>query len=817
MANESPDTIDEEYANDAMPLLPLKDMVVFPRMVVPILVGRPASMAAVEECIASSRPLFVCAQRDPTVELPTRDDLHDTGVACSILQTLRMPDDSLKLVIEGLARGRVLDHNEFETHSEVIVEPLDDEIEPTEERQAAMRVALEELEEYARQTQRVSPEIVASLRGIDDPALLADLICAHMPLPADERQDLLDAGDTDERLAKIMEYLTRENHLQGIERGVRDRVRDQMERGQREYYLQEQLKVIHQELGHGEEGGDEFTTLSEQIAKAKMPKEVRQKAERELSRYQRMPSMSPEAVVVRSYIEWLVDLPWGKRSKDKIDLAAARKQLDEDHYGLEKVKDRILEFLAVRKLSKSTKGPILCLVGPPGVGKTSLGQSIAKAMGRKFVRVSLGGVRDEAEIRGHRRTYIGALPGRIIQNVKKAGVKNPVFILDEIDKMAADFRGDPSSAMLEVLDPEQNKQFSDHYLEVDFDLHEVFFIGTANNDDDIPDALYDRLEIVYISGYTPYEKERIATGFLIPKQMHEAGISPDLVEFKSSGIQAIIKHFTREGGVRELERRIAQICRKVARKVVEANGKVPKKITVTPAMVTKLIGPEEYLELQADKDPRPGVSVGMAWTSSGGDILVIETSKVKGKGDVALTGQLGEIMRESAQAAHTFLRAHYKEYDIPANFWKDLDLHVHVPEGAIPKDGPSAGIPLAVSLLSALREEAPNPGFAMTGEVTLRGRILPVGGIKEKVLAAHRAGMKKVIMPKGNQKDLVDIPKEVKDDLDLILVEELDEAIRHVLPMRPKKPKPRRKKPAAKTKPKAAAKKKSPNRSTRKK
>lgn len=790
-----------EPPTEALPFLPMRDVVLFPRMVVPLLVGRPASMAAIDSALTSGRPLMCVAQIDPNVDSPELADLYRVGVACNILQTLRMPDDTLKVTLEGLWRGEVNDMIERDTFSEIVASQILEDTGGGDEIEAAMRVAKEHFEEYARGTQRISPEIVGSLESIQEAPLLADLMCAHLPLRVEERQELLEALPIVERLETICGFLSRENHLQLIERDVRDRVRDQMERGQREFYLQEQLKAIHQELGQGDDERDEYTELASKIKKSGMPKDVREKATRELSRYQRMPTMSPEGTVVRTYLEWLVDMPWRRRSKDRIDLEVARKQLDTDHYGLEKVKDRILEFLAVRKLSKSTKGPILCLVGPPGVGKTSLGQSVAAAMGRKFVRVALGGVRDEAEIRGHRRTYIGALPGRIIQSLKKAGVKNPVFMLDELDKMNMDFRGDPSSALLEVLDPEQNTKFSDHYLEVDFDLHEIFFIATANDEYEIPYALHDRMEVVNLSGYTPFEKEQIARLFLIPKHMKESGLTDKHIEFTKAGIHCLIDKYTREAGVRDLERRVAQVCRKVARKVVEGEK---KKILADAESVPKLLGPIEYLDFEADKVPSPGVSIGLAWTSTGGDILQIETSTMRGKGDLVLTGQLGEVMRESAQAAYTYLRANAPALGISANFYRDKDFHLHVPEGGIPKDGPSAGIPIAVSMLSALRGETPYPATAATGEITLRGRVLPIGGVKEKLLAAHRAGMKKIVMPRENEKDLVDVPKEVRDALEIVFVEELQQAIGEMMSLaKPKKKSKAKSKAKVKVKSKA--------------
>ncbi len=765
-----------EIQPQRIPLLPLKDVVVFPRMVIPLLVGRPGSLASVESSLASGVPVFLCTQRDAADDSPTLEQLHPVGVAANVLQTLRMPDGTMKVVVEGLGRGRLAKVKERDGVIEATVFPVVEETFEGPESEALMRTTLAQFEAYVKQSGRVAPEVVASLRSVTEANALADLLCAYLPLRVDERQELLQLVAVRERFEKLSVLLLRETEMLDIEKKVRERIREQMDRGQREYFLHEQLKAIHQELGNKDGATDESSELRAMIEKAGMPKEVKEKAIRELGRFDRMPAMSPESAIIRTYIEWLAEMPWNKRTKDSIDLALAQKVLDGDHYGLKKVKERILEYLAVRKLSKSTKGPILCFVGPPGVGKTSLGRSIARAMGRKFIRVSLGGVRDEAEIRGHRRTYVGAMPGRIVQSIKKVGVKNPLFILDEIDKMSMDFRGDPSSALLEVLDPEQNTAFSDHYLEVDFDLHEVFFITTANSEHEIPGPLHDRMEIVRLSGYTSYEKEHIAKLFLIPRQMKETGLTAKNISFEASGIHTIIQRYTREAGVRDLDRQIANVCRKVARKVVEDSSKKAAKIDANA--VQELLGPHEYSDLRADDAAQPGVSVGLAWTWAGGDVLHIETSPMKGKGVLTLTGQLGDVMKESAHAAYTYLRSHAKQLRIPLDFNRKLDLHIHVPEGAIPKDGPSAGVAMAVSMVSALRNAPPAERLAMTGEITLRGRVLPVGGIKEKLLAAHRAGIRTVILPKENEKDLVDIPAEIKQDLKIALVTEVDEALR---------------------------------------
>ncbi|MBI2424897.1 MAG: endopeptidase La [Candidatus Hydrogenedentes bacterium] len=763
-------------------MLPLKDAVIFPRMVVPLLVGRPASLAAVEEALASDKPLFLCTQLDGSEEEPAAKDMYRIGVAANILQTLRMPDGTMKVVVEGICRGRVQRFHFSASIAEVSIRRLDPLVAEKEELKGLIRTAFSQFEDYVRISQRISPEIVSSIQEIDEPDMMADTLCAYLPVKVAERQALLEENVVLKRLEKIVSILMRENELIQIEHNVRNRVREQMERGQREHYLQEQLKAIHQELGgRSEDGGDEFSEIRRMLSETPMPKEVKEKAEREFVRYERMPMLSPEGAVIRTYLEWLCDMPWKKRSRDAINLKKARRTLDAEHYGLEKVKERILEFLAVKKLNRFSKGPILCLVGPPGVGKTSLGESIAHAMNRKFVRVSLGGIRDEAEIRGHRRTYIGALPGRIIQGVKKSGVKNPVFLLDEVDKMNADFRGDPASALLEVLDPAQNKNFSDHYLEVDYDLSEVFFIATANNEYDIPHALHDRMEVVRLPGYTMVEKENIARLFLLPRQIEESGLNKKQIVLADDGLDTIIQRYTREAGVRELERKIAAFCRKVALKVVSEELKGNLRIDAETAM--DMLGPPPYSPIQAEVIPQVGVAIGMAWTQAGGDILTIETSTMKGKGLLKLTGQLGDVMKESAEAAYTYIRSNAALLKVPADFAKNMDLHVHVPEGAIPKDGPSAGVALFVSMLSALTGKAPRAALSMTGEITLRGRVLPVGGIKEKVLAAHRAGIRHVIMPKENAKDLIEVPEEIRNDISFTLAEMVDDALRIAYPV----------------------------------
>lgn len=763
-----------------LPLLPLKDAVVFPRMVVPLFIGRPPSVAAVEKAFEEASPLFLCTQKDAAEETPRALDLYRVGTAAKIVNILRLPDASIKVVVEGLARGQVRSFNLKGMPYTVKVEKIEPRNPSGKEVDGLMRAVLHQFEEYVRLTQRIAPEIFLTIQAMAEPDLFADTVCAFLFVNVEERQELLECLDVLKRLEKISLLLAREIELAEIEHRVRNRVREQMERGQREHYLQEQLRVIQQELGSREDGGNEFTELRDLIEKAGMPKEVKAKADREFQRYERLPLMSPESAVLRGYLEWLCDMPWSKRTKDSIDLKKASAVLDADHFGLEKVKERILEFLAVRKLNKQGKGPILCLVGPPGVGKTSLGQSIARAMGRKFVRVSLGGIRDEAEIRGHRRTYVGAMPGRIIQSIKEAGVKNPLFMLDEIDKMSMDFRGDPSSALLEALDPEQNGHFSDHFLEVGFDLSQVFFITTANNEYNIPFPLQDRMEIVRLPGYTHEEKIQIARLFLIPRKIKDSGLKEQDVQFTGEGLNTLIQRYTREAGVRELERAIAGICRKLARKIVDKEKDRERELT--PEIVTKLLGPPFYGETQAEVEPDIGVAIGMAWTQTGGETLRVETSIMPGKGNLLLTGQLGDVMKESAMAAFSYIRANVKKWRISPGFYKTMDIHVHVPEGAIPKDGPSAGLAMIVSILSGVTGMLPAPALSMTGEITLRGKVLPVGGVKEKVLAARRAGITTIILPRENEKDFPDLPAEVRESIAFVLVDTVEQALEVVFP-----------------------------------
>jgi len=775
-----PDT--EERPID-LPMLTLKDAVVFPRMVVPLFIGRERSLEAVETSLDENTPIFLVTQKNDEMEEPRPGDLYKIGTIAKIVNALRLPDGNMKIVVEGLTRASVKNfrmRNEYRALVFPIQSILPKDEDGNKALTALMRTVLHQFEEYVRLTQRVAPEIYMSIQNIPDPEVFSDMVCAYLSVSLFERQMLLEFIDVSKRMEMLAMYLERENELARLEQKVRHRIREQVERNQRIHYLQEQLKVIQQELGERDEEAGEVDDLRKKVEKKNLPKEVQEKVDEEITRLQRIPFMSPEFSIVRGYIEWILDLPWTEHTHEEIDLERAKKILDEDHYGLRKVKERILEYLAVRKLSQGAKGPILCLVGPPGVGKTSLGQSIARAMGRKFVRVSLGGVRDEAEIRGHRRTYVGALPGRILQGMKQAGVINPVFMLDEVDKMSMDFRGDPSSALLEVLDPAQNVHFSDHYLELGYDLSQVFFITTANDEYAIPLPLHDRMEIVELPGYTLEEKLEIARGFLIPRQVRENGLPDGYFTLPEDTLRHIIQRYTREAGVRELERSIAALCRKIARRIVEHTLTEPQTVTVEQA--EEWLGPPPYSATSIEKESEVGVALGMAWSASGGDLLRIETSLMKGKGTHILTGRLGEIMKESAAAAFTWIRAHADEFPLPPDFHKNYDIHLHVPEGATPKDGPSAGISILISMLSALTGKAPEPALAMTGEITLRGRVLPVGGIKEKVLAARRAGITRVILPRENQKDFPDLPKEVLEEIRFELVDTVEQAVDIALP-----------------------------------
>jgi ATP-dependent Lon protease len=746
-------------------------------MVVPLLVGREPSLKAVEEAMKKDHLLLLSAQKEAKVNEPAEADIHRVGTVAEILQVIKLPDNSTRVLVEGIVRARLKQFISSSPFFWVEIEEIAVGKEHTPEIEALMRSVRTQFESYVKLNPRIPDEIANSLASVDDPEKLTDMISAHLTLKLEDKQLILDTVWPEKRLRKLTAILSSEIEILEIERKIFGEVRKQVDKSQRDYFLHEQLKAIEKELGKKDEYAAEIEDLRKKIAAAGMPKEAGEKARAELDRLSRMMPVSPEATVIRNYVDWLISVPWSKRTKDNLKIENAEKILHEDHYGLEKVKERILEFLAVRKLVKKMKGPILCFVGPPGVGKTSLAKSVARALGRNFVRMSLGGVRDEAEIRGHRRTYIGALPGRIIQSMKKAKTKNPVFLMDEVDKMSIDFRGDPSAALLEVLDPEQNNAFNDHYLEVDFDLSDVFFITTANNQYAIPAALQDRMEILSLSGYTEEEKVKIAELFLVPKQLKAHGLKGNDLSISSLALRQIIRRYTREAGVRNIEREIAAICRKVAKRIAQKKGK-RKKIKVTVQNLPKYLGSPKYRLSKAEEKNEVGVATGLAWTEAGGDIMATEVSTMKGKGKLTLTGKLGEVMQESAQAALSYIRSRAGDLKIAENFYKNLDLHIHIPEGAIPKDGPSAGITMATAMVSALTGKPVRKDVAMTGEITLRGKVLPVGGLKDKVLAAHRVGIKIVILPGENKKDLEEIPKNIKDELTFCFVENVDEVFK---------------------------------------
>ncbi|MEW6086898.1 MAG: endopeptidase La [bacterium] len=756
-----------------IPVLPLRDIVVFPYMVVPLFVGRDKSIRALEYAMNSDKKIVLCAQKNSKIDQPEKEDIYSIGVVSEILQFLKMPDGSVKVLIEGLSRIRILEYLNNNNFFQVNGEEIKTGIEKTTDVEALMRSCIDQFEEYVKLNRKLPSEIVNSVSNIEEPDKLVDVISAHIILKIEDKQKILEMDNVKNALQAISTFLESEIEILNIEKKIRGQIKNRMEKTQREYYLTEQLKAIQKELGQEDERLIEIEEFHEKIASANMPKDVNEKALKELKRLEKMPPMAAESTVIRNYLDWLISLPWAHETKDKLDINEAEKILNEDHYGLEKPKERILEFLAVRKLVEKMKGPILCFVGPPGVGKTSLARSIARSMGREFVRISLGGVRDEAEIRGHRRTYIGAMPGRIIQCIKRAKSKNPVFLLDEIDKMSMDFRGDPSAAMLEVLDPEINSAFNDHYLEVDFDLSKVMFVTTANVIPAIPIPLRDRMEIIEIPGYTEEEKIKIAEKFLFPKQLVMHGLKEENLILENNVIKLIIRHYTREAGVRNLERELATICRKVAKDVVSGNGK--KQVKVNEKNLDGFLGPFKFLHMEKEKKDEVGVSTGLAWTEVGGEILATETAIMKGKGKLTLTGKLGDVMQESAQTALSYIRSCAKKLNINDEVFQKYDIHVHVPEGAIPKDGPSAGITMAVSIASALSEKPVRKDVAMTGEITLRGKVLPIGGLKEKILAAHRVGIKEVIIPKQNSKDIIDIPKNVLEDLKVNLVESMEE------------------------------------------
>ncbi len=771
-----------------VPVLPLRDVVVYPHMVIPLFVGRDKSIQALDAAMQDNKQILLVAQKSADIDDPNIEDVHEIGTLATILQLLKLPDGTIKVLVEGAQRAHIEGMKESGDFFVAGYRLLSDDVaKDDQELEILSRSVLSVFDQYVKLNKKVPPEILTSLAGIDEPSRLSDTIAAHMSLKLDEKQKILEIPNVQSRLEYIMKLIDGEIDMLQIEKRIRGRVKQQMEKSQREYYLNEQMKAIQKELGDMEDTPNEVEELEQRIEKSGMSKEARKKADGELSKLKMMSPMSAEATVVRNYIDWLVDCPWKKRSKISKDLAAAEQVLNEDHYGLDKVKERILEYLAVQQRVKKLKGPILCLVGPPGVGKTSLGRSIARATNRKYTRMALGGVRDESEIRGHRRTYIGSLPGKIIQNLSKVGTRNPLFLLDEIDKMAADFRGDPASALLEVLDPEQNHTFADHYLEVDFDLSDVMFVATANSMN-IPGPLLDRMEVIRLPGYTEDEKVEIAKAYLMPKQMKNNGLKEDELQVSDSALRDIVRYYTREAGVRSIEREIAKICRKVVKEVLLTTQKdqVEKTAKVTPKTLEKYLGVKRFRYGVAEDNDQIGQVNGLAWTEVGGELLTIESAVMPGKGKLSYTGQLGDVMQESIQAAMTVIRSRAAALGLEPDFQENIDIHVHVPEGATPKDGPSAGVGMCTALASSITKKPVNANIAMTGEITLRGEVLPIGGLKEKLLAAHRAGIKTVLIPHENEKDLVEIPKNILSKLEVKPVRWIDEVLELALTEMPK-------------------------------
>jgi ATP-dependent Lon protease len=758
-------------------MMPIRDVVIFPFMMTPFVVGRESSVRALEEALAADKKIFLATQHDASIDEPKANEIYQVGTIVNIVQSLKLPDGNIKVLVEGIERGKILQVTETDGFMQATVRVARYATEPNQSLEAGMQRVTTLFEQYVKLCQALNYETMISAVRMEDPAKLTDVISANLQLSIEEKQELLEIFDPSDRLTRIADVLDIEIEKLNVDRTIQSRVKRQMEKAQKEYYLNEKIKAIQKELGRGEKS--EFDELKKKIESAGMPKDVKDKALQELKKLEAMPPMSAESTVSRNYLDWLLAVPWKKRSKEIRNISRAEKVLNEDHYGLEKIKERILEFLAVRQLVKNPKGSILCFVGPPGVGKTSLGMSIAKATGRKFVRMSLGGVRDEAEIRGHRRTYIGALPGQIIQMMKKAGTKNPVFMLDEVDKMSMDFRGDPSAALLEVLDPEQNFMFVDHYLDVEYDLSQVFFVATANVMHTIPPALQDRMEVLRLHGYTEQEKVEIAKQFLVKKQTLAAGLSDKNIKFTDEAITGLIRSYTREAGVRNLEREIGNVCRKVARRVVKEGENY--SITVTGENVNDFLGVIKFRDTLAHEKSEVGLVTGLAWTEVGGSILSTEATVVDGKGKLTLTGKLGDVMQESAQAAMSYVRSRAHRLGLTRDFYRNLDLHVHVPEGAIPKDGPSAGITIATAISSALSKIPVRRDLAMTGEITLRGKVLPIGGLKEKLLAAHRAGIFEIILPKDNEKDVAEVPENLRTAMKLHFVDTMDQVLQIAL------------------------------------
>ncbi|GLX69556.1 endopeptidase La [Paenibacillus glycanilyticus] len=814
--------------NRRLPLLPLRGLLVYPSMVLHLDVGRDKSVRALEKSMIDDHMILLCSQSEVNIEEPTEDDIYRVGTIAKVRQMLKLPNGTIRVLVEGVVRAEIVDYVPNDQYYEVTVIELPEPETEDPEVDALMRSVLSQFEHYITLSKKVTPETLAAVSDIDEPGRLADVITSHLSLKIKDKQDILETIDVRERLERLLDILNNEREVLELERKINQRVKKQMEKTQKEYYLREQMKAIQKELGEKEGRAGEVEELRNQLQEAGVPDLVREKVEKEIDRLEKMPATSAEGGVIRNYIDWLLALPWSKHTEDDLSLSKAEEVLNNDHYGLEKPKERVLEYLAVQQLVKKMKGPILCLVGPPGVGKTSLARSIAKSLERKFVRVSLGGVRDEAEIRGHRRTYVGAMPGRIIQGMKTAGSYNPVFLLDEIDKMASDFRGDPASALLEVLDPEQNNTFSDHFIEVPFDLSNVMFVTTANSLHSIPRPLLDRMEVLYIPGYTELEKQQIAERYLLPKQRKEHGLTEDQLALEDEVLLTLIREYTRESGVRNLEQQIAAICRKAAKHIVAAGSKLqtegkpesddaalagqpyeapemnaleaafgsdmddkqtqaqnttltPATLTVTPELLKEWLGPAKFRHGTAEIENQIGAVTGLAWTEVGGDTLVIEVTVMPGSGKLTLTGKLGDVMKESAQAAFSYTRSKALELGIDPAFHENKDIHIHIPEGAIPKDGPSAGITMATALISALTNRYVSKEVAMTGEITLRGRVLPIGGLKEKSLAAHRAGIRKVLLPKDNERDLSDIPDSIRSEMTFVPVSHMDEVLRHAL------------------------------------
>lgn len=761
-----------------VPLLPLRGLLVYPTMVLHLDVGREKSVQALEKAMVDDSLIFLTTQKEVSIDEPLEDDLYKMGTLTKVKQMLKLPNGTIRVLVEGLKRAEIVTFFEEDDHYSVEIKTYEDPVEKDAESQALMRTMLDYFEQYIKMSKKISAETFSTVTDIEEPGRMADIVSSHLPLKLKEKQEILETLDVKERIQKIVDIIHNEKEVLNLEKKIGQRVKKSMERTQKEYYLREQMKAIQKELGDKEGKTGEVSDLTEKIEQAGMPEHVKATAMKELERYEKVPSSSAESAVIRNYIEWLLAIPWSKATEDDLDIHKAEKVLNNDHYGLEKVKERVLEYLAVQQMTNSLKGPILCLAGPPGVGKTSLARSIATSLNRNFVRISLGGVRDESEIRGHRRTYVGAMPGRIIQGMKKAGTINPVFLLDEIDKMSSDFRGDPSAAMLEVLDPEQNHSFSDHYIEETYDLSKVMFIATANNLATIPGPLRDRMEIITIAGYTELEKIHIAKDHLLPKQTKEHGLTKAQLQIREDGIQKIVRYYTREAGVRSLERQLATICRKTAKIIVSGEK---KKVIVSEKNVDEFLGKPTFRYGQAELEDQVGVATGLAYTTVGGDTLQIEVSLSPGKGKLILTGKLGDVMKESAQAAFSYIRSKAEELGIDPDFHEKNDIHIHVPEGAVPKDGPSAGITMATALVSALTGRAIRKEVGMTGEITLRGRVLPIGGLKEKSLSAHRAGLTKIICPKDNERDIDDIPESVREELQFVLVSHLDQVLEHAL------------------------------------